>query len=1086
MGTEFKYWAFISYSHADKKWGNWLHSALETFKVPKLPAGVEGGAGEALPRRIFPIFRDREELPTSADLGTMITRALEQSRCLIVICSPRAAQSRWVNQEILDFKRMGGAGRILALIVDGEPNASEGKPGYSAEMECFPEALRYALGADGRLDTSRPTEPIAADARPGMDGKTDAKLKLVAGILGINYDDLKRREERRRRRQQRTVIGVSAALVLSFAALAGVAFWQRSIARKETGIANTQTQVAEEKEKEADAQRREAETQKGIAQQETVEAENEKQQVETRTAADEEDLAREALLRGDPLTAAQHLSLAYEAQPQDAAVRLLLHTAMSDLDGLATVLNGGSGTFTNMEVSPASGLVLTVTSDGEAQVWDAKKSAPILIFGKSGNLYNQVHTAEFTPDGKSVLLANGSEAYLEDIATGKKVALSAGKGQGFAGLTISADGKTVIGEMLNLSSDGKTYTTQVAAYSSSDGHATAQATVPGIYSIVAAPGSGNRAVLIGGPDTTTPARHVLVVDVATGKIVAQIPTTWNEICVVNPRGDLILMNHATPTQPPDVYSVATGAHVAQLKANGVAAARATWSPSGRYVLSGDFASSGSSEALWDASTWKPIHVWPNVVWSATSIDPTESHLASVTGHGEFAVWDLHSGALLKQFDDGICAGDMLGAPSTLFSHIQFSPDGTRLINAGGGACATIWNWQQVHSAQPVYSGSAAINSMAFSPDGNRAVLAGKDGAAVVWNVASGAVRFTLKDKTAERGAEVPMAFFTPDGKDIVTGGYFEEAALWNAGNGSLVRTLNFDKHAIVPGDDVSVAVGRTGNRAVTFSSDGWGALWDLAAQKQIAAPHIDDGANISALSFSADGREFVTADSGGFAFVFDATSGALKRKLGKAGTALVGAEISPQGDKVLTADASGHITVWSLADGRALEKLNSASDAPPVNDVHFSPDGSTIVAACADGKARTWNAQTGQLELAVAEETVPGEMTNPGVPLLPNLTNGTSIQAGMLRVRFSPGGEFFAGTNTSGDVLVWDAKTGKQLLSFAGHTGRVTSLVFSPDGTRLGSSSEDGTARIWDLGLETRSAAAIKQEIANSLRESSR
>jgi WD40 repeat protein len=1087
MATEFKYWAFISYSHADKKWGDWLHGALETFKVPKLLANAATATGEELPRRIFPIFRDREELPTSSDLSSMITHALEQSRCLIVICSPRAAKSRWVNEEILDFKRLGKAERILALIVDGEPNAAEGKPGFSVEAECFPEALRYALGADGNLDKNRPTEPIAADARPGMDGRTNAKLKLVAGILGINYDDLKRREERRRRRQQRIVLTVSTALVLTFAGLAAAAFLQWRMATRETEIANAQTQEAERQKTEANTQRAAAEKQKTLAQEATVQAENEKEQVESQTAADEEDIAREALLRGDSLTAAQHLSLAFEAEPQDAAVRLLLQTAMSNLNGLATVLNGGSGTFTNMEVSPQSGLVLTVTSDGEAQVWDPKKSAPVLIFGKSGNLYNQVHTAEFTPDGKGVLLDNNSEAYLQEIATGKKVSFSAGTGQGFAGLMVSSDGKTVMGSMLNISTDGKAFSTQIATYSSSDGHQLSQATIPGIYSIVALPGSAARAILIGGPDTTNPARQVPVVDVATGKIVFQIPVAWNDVALLNPRGDLILINHSTPTQPPDIYSAQTGAHVAQLSANGVSATHATWSPSGRYVLSAYPMSGGSNEALWDASTWKPIHVWPNAVWSATAIDPAESHLASVTGYGEFAVWDLHSGALLKKFDDVICAGDLLNAPSTLFSHMQFSPDGTRLINAGGGACATIWNWQQVRSSQLVYSGSGAtINGIAFSPDGSRAVLADNDGRAVVWNVVTGAAQFTLQSKTTQSGAAVNMAFFTPDGKEVVTGGMFLEAALWNAGNGSLLRVLNFDKHAIVAGDAISVAMVRPGNRAVTFSSDGWGALWDLAAQKQLATLHTEDGATVRKVSPAPDGREFVVIDTGAFAFVFDSLSGALKRKLGKPGTPLVAAEISLQGDKLLTADAMGKITIWSLADGRALQTINGAAGAAAVNDVHFSPDGSTILAAWNDGKARTWNAQTGQPELTIAEETVPGEMPGMGAPFRSDLASGTPIQAGMLRVEYSPDGSFIAGANQGINVLVWDAKTGKQLLRLEGHTGRIASLAFSSDGTRLGSSSEDGTARIWDVGLENRSPAEIKQEIAEFGQKSSR
>jgi hypothetical protein len=124
-----KYWAFLSYSHTDKKWGDWLHKALETYRVPRRLVGSESRDGK-VPERVYPIFRDREELPVSADLGSNINEALGESRYLIVICSPRSAQSRWVGEEIKTFKKLGHEDRILALIVDGEPNASDGKPGF--------------------------------------------------------------------------------------------------------------------------------------------------------------------------------------------------------------------------------------------------------------------------------------------------------------------------------------------------------------------------------------------------------------------------------------------------------------------------------------------------------------------------------------------------------------------------------------------------------------------------------------------------------------------------------------------------------------------------------------------------------------------------------------------------------------------------------------------------------------------------------------------------------------------------------------------------------------------------------------------
>ena len=96
MQTQKKYWAFLSYSHQDSKACEWLHAALENFRVPRRLADRETPLGR-VPKRLFPVFRDRDELPGSAELGTNLTEALAQSRALVIICSPAAARSRWVN-----------------------------------------------------------------------------------------------------------------------------------------------------------------------------------------------------------------------------------------------------------------------------------------------------------------------------------------------------------------------------------------------------------------------------------------------------------------------------------------------------------------------------------------------------------------------------------------------------------------------------------------------------------------------------------------------------------------------------------------------------------------------------------------------------------------------------------------------------------------------------------------------------------------------------------------------------------------------------------------------------------------------------
>jgi tetratricopeptide (TPR) repeat protein len=237
-----KYRAFISYSHRDARWASWLHTALETYRPPKPLVGKITERGE-VPKRLTPIFKDREELPSAVDLGALVNAALEDSACQIVICSPNAAKSRWVNEEILAFKRLGREDRIFSLIVAGEPHATD-MPGREEE-ECFPPALRFKLGTDGALSNER-TEPIAADARPGKDGKHRAALKLVAGLLGVGFDTLRQREQQRRNRRLVAFSCAAMAGMVVTSGLAAFALVQRDRAQRQTVRAEAEARTAQE------------------------------------------------------------------------------------------------------------------------------------------------------------------------------------------------------------------------------------------------------------------------------------------------------------------------------------------------------------------------------------------------------------------------------------------------------------------------------------------------------------------------------------------------------------------------------------------------------------------------------------------------------------------------------------------------------------------------------------------------------------------------------------------------------------------------------------------------------------------------
>lgn len=213
-----RYWAFISYSHKDAAFGRRLHRRLEGYAVPRRLVGQPASWG-TVPRKLAPIFRDRDELSAAHDLTMEVRAALKASRSLIVICSPAAAASQWVAREVEVFRELHPDRPVLAAIRDGEPSG------------CFPQLLRHA-GPDGGL-----VEPLAADFRHDRDGERLGLLKLVAGVLGISLDALIQRDAHRRMQRVTAITAGALAAMLAMAVLTVFAINARREAERQRGQA---------------------------------------------------------------------------------------------------------------------------------------------------------------------------------------------------------------------------------------------------------------------------------------------------------------------------------------------------------------------------------------------------------------------------------------------------------------------------------------------------------------------------------------------------------------------------------------------------------------------------------------------------------------------------------------------------------------------------------------------------------------------------------------------------------------------------------------------------------------------------------
>jgi len=216
--NSYAYKAFISYSHSDEKKARALHHQLEHFRIPKA-LGINR-------KTLRPIFRDRDDLSATAGLNETLREALRLSENLIVLCSPHAAASRWVNDEVIYFKQLGRADKIYTVILDGEPFAS--RRSHLNLSECLPKAIQYKLADNGELSTER-AEPLAADFRDQGDGKKLGLLKLVSGLLGVKLDELVRRDLTNSRRRFAAVL-VSSTVIIS---LMGSLSWVAMVSQKE-------------------------------------------------------------------------------------------------------------------------------------------------------------------------------------------------------------------------------------------------------------------------------------------------------------------------------------------------------------------------------------------------------------------------------------------------------------------------------------------------------------------------------------------------------------------------------------------------------------------------------------------------------------------------------------------------------------------------------------------------------------------------------------------------------------------------------------------------------------------------------------
>lgn len=181
MSGEYKYYAFISYSSHDTKWGKRLQRKLENYRMPSTLCREKGWRRKP----ISPVFFAPTDIQPGG-LSEELKSRLRASKNLIVICSPYSAQSQWVGREIEYFHQLGRDNNIHFFIVDGVPGSGD------PATECFNPVVK-TLGIPEILGANIHERIYPW---PWMN-RQRACVQLISKLLGVEFDSIWRRHRRR-------------------------------------------------------------------------------------------------------------------------------------------------------------------------------------------------------------------------------------------------------------------------------------------------------------------------------------------------------------------------------------------------------------------------------------------------------------------------------------------------------------------------------------------------------------------------------------------------------------------------------------------------------------------------------------------------------------------------------------------------------------------------------------------------------------------------------------------------------------------------------------------------------------------------